>query len=74
MKKITLTEQDAQRLESLLQCVVRAFHQIIEARTKGGKGRKGKMQRDDLDFDLPEMLVYEKAFELERSLPPGNWD
>ena len=71
MKKITLTHQDAQRLEDLLQAVVRAFHQIIEARKRSNAE---KMATDELDYDLAEMLVYEKAFELERSLPQGDWE
>lgn len=70
MQKITLTEQDAQRLEDLLQTVVRAFHQIIEAR----RHTSSEKLMDELDYDLPEMLVYKKAFELERSLPTGDWD
>jgi len=71
MKKITLTHQDTQRLEDLLQAVVRAFHQIIEARKHSNAE---KMETDELDYDLAEMLVYEKAFELERSLPQGDWE
>jgi hypothetical protein len=69
MQKITLTWQDAQRLEDLLQSVVRAFHQIIEAR---GHTTNPEQLMDELDYDMHEMLVYEKAFELERSLPPGD--
>jgi len=69
MQKITLTEQDAERLEDLLQSVVRAFHHIIETRRK----TSSELLKDELDYDLPEMLVYEKAFELERSLPSGDW-
>jgi Rnk N-terminus len=70
MQKITLTRQDAERLEDLLQTVVRAFHQIIEAR----RHTSHEQLMDELDYDLHEMLVYEKAFELERSLPPGDRD
>jgi len=71
MEKITLTRQDAQRLEGLLQSVVRAFHQIIEARSYTGLDRQ---IMNELDYDLHEMLVYEKAFELEQSLPPEDHD
>jgi ATP:corrinoid adenosyltransferase len=71
MQKITLTRRDAERLEDLLQSVIRAFHHIIEARKHSSTET---LLLDELDYDLPEMLVYEKVFELERSLPPGHWD
>jgi hypothetical protein len=71
MQKITLTGQDVQRLEDLLQTAVRAFHHIIEARRHNSSEQP---PMEELDYDLPEMLVYEKAFELGRSLPPGDWD
>jgi hypothetical protein len=70
MEKITLTRRDAERLGDLLQSVVRAFHHMIEAR----KHSSAETLLDELDYDLPEMLVYEKVFELERSLPLRHWD
>lgn len=71
MQKITLTRQDAERLEDILQSVVRAFRHIIEARSHTSSEQP---PMEELDYDLPEMLVYEKVFELERSLPTGDWD
>lgn len=68
MQKIILTEQDAQRLEGLLQNVVHAFQLILERRRHSTE----QHIMDDLDYDLPEMLVYEMAYELERSMPPGD--
>jgi len=71
MQKITLTGQDVHRLEDLLQTAVRAFLLIIEARKRPGSEQS---PMEELDYDLPEMLVYEKVFELERSLPSGEWE